>query len=89
MFDNAIVSGIPLVFVVFGLVAFIKSAGVKGQWLLFSSLFIGLALGVLYQFSLGPLVGFAAWFGAGMYGLALGITASGVYEGIKSATKAS
>ena len=46
---------------------------------------IGLALGMLYQISLGVPVDFAGWFGAAVYGLALGITASGVYSAIRNA----
>lgn len=85
---NQIVNGVPLVFVVFGLVALLKNLGVRGKSLLIFSLLLGTILGVAYQYSLGPIVGFAGWFGAIMFGLALGITASGVYEGIKSASTA-
>ena len=83
---NAVVNGIPLVFVIFGLVALLKNAGVVGKWLLLSSFGIGVVFGVLYQYSLAPLNGFAAWFGAVIYGLALGLVASGVYEGIRAAS---
>lgn len=53
--------------------------------LLVLSMAIGLILGVLYQISLGIPVDFAGWFGAVLYGLALGITASGVYNAIRNA----
>ncbi len=85
---NQFVNGVPLVFVVFGLVALLKNLGVRGKVLLVCSLLLGIAFGVAYQYSLGPIVGFGGWFGAVMFGLALGITASGVYEGIKNAMTA-
>jgi hypothetical protein len=85
---NQIVNGVPLVFVVFGLVALLKNLGVRGKVLLVCSLLLGIAFGVAYQYSLRPIVGFGGWFGAVMFGLALGITASGVYEGIKNAMTA-
>lgn len=86
-FSNAVVNGIPLLFVIFGFTAWIKSLGVRGKALTAASFTIGILAGVLYQYSLMPMVGFAAWFGAVIYGLALGIVASGVYKGIESATQ--
>lgn len=46
-----------------------------------------LALGVLYQVSIAVPAGFAGWFGAAVFGLALGLVASKVYDAIRSATK--
>lgn len=85
-FADAIVSGVPLLFVVFGLVAWVKAMGAKGRVLTVVSFTVGIVIGILYQYSLAPLIGFAAWFGAVIYGLGLGIVASGVYKGIESAT---
>ena len=82
---NEIVNGIPLIFVVMGLVELAKVFGASGKLLTGISVGIGLALGVLYQISLGVPVDFAGWFGAAIYGLALGITASGVYNAIRNA----
>jgi len=82
---NEIVNGIPLIFVVMGLVELAKVVWGKWKALTGISVGIGLALGVLYQISLGVPVDFAGWFGAAIYGLALGITASGVYNAIRNA----
>lgn len=85
-FDQ-IVNGIPLIFVVMGLVEFVKAFGVQGNALTAVSFGIGLALGLAYQISLGVPVGFAGWFGAVIFGLALGLVASKVYDAIRSAAK--
>jgi len=83
-FDQ-IVNGVPLIFVVMGLVELVKAFGVQGKALTAVSFGVGLAIGLLYQVSLGLPAGFSGWFGAAVYGLALGITASGVYSAIRNA----
>ena len=85
MFDNAIVNGIPLLFVVMGLVAWVKSAGVAGNWLRGASMAIGLVLGVGYMYSTAAPLDFGGWFGYAVYGLALGLMASGVVDAVRSA----
>lgn len=85
-FDQ-IVNGVPLIFVVMGLVELAKSFGVQGKALTATSFAIGVALGVLYQISLGMPVGFAGWFGSAIFALALGLVASKVYDAIRSASK--
>ncbi len=86
---EAYVKGIPLVFVVIGLVTLLGKLGVAGKAQLASAMGIGTALGVLYQISLGMPMDFAGWFGAVIYGLALGLTGAGIYEtGLKVARKA-
>ena len=81
LFANAVVAGIPLVFVVFGLVAWVKQLGLSGKWLTVTSLLIGLVLGVGYQLAtVGIPAAFAGWFAVIVYGLGLGIVASGVYK---------
>ena len=82
-----IVNGIPLILVVMGLVELTKFLGAGGKLLLALSMGIGCVLGVLYQMSIAIPVGFAGWFGVVIYGLALGLVASGIYDAIKSATK--
>ena len=82
---NEVINGIPLIFVVMGLVELTKTFGASGKPLTGISLGIGLVLGVLYQVSLGVPSDFAGWFGAVIYGLALGITASGVYNAVRNA----
>ena len=82
---NEVINGIPLFFVVMGLVELAKVFGASGKLLTGISVGIGVVLGVLYQLSLGVPADFAGWFGAVLYGLALGITASGVYNAIRNA----
>lgn len=87
---GASVGGIPLIVVVLGLVEYIKRLGIKGNRLLVASMVIGLVLGAAYQAYVlasapgpGPATA-AAWyvavFGAVVYGLVLGLVASGVYD---------
>lgn len=87
-FSNALVNGIPLVAVVLALVEWSKRLGLSGKLLQALSMLVGVVLGVLYQYSQQPLAGFSAWFGAVVYGFALGLVASGVYDAARSASKA-
>lgn len=80
------VGGIPLVLVVLGLVEFIKRFGVEGKVLLGVSMGVGLVLGVLYKISLALPASYGEWFIAVIYGIALGLVASGIYDAVKSAT---
>lgn len=85
-FIDVAVAGIPLLFVVLGLVEWLKRVGLAGNGLLVASLVIGLVLGGGYQLTQGIPVDFAGWFAVMVYGLALGLVASGVYEVIKQTT---
>lgn len=80
IFETAKVMGIPLLVFVLGLVQFIKSYGLKGNAVKTLSMGIGLVLGIGYQFSIAAPSNFAQWFGIVLFGLALGLVASGVYE---------
>jgi len=82
-FGDAIVNGIPLVFVIAGLVQFAKKFNLKGEACTALSLGLGVVLGVAYQLQAGLPTDFAGWFGAIVYGLALGITTSGLYNVVK------
>lgn len=84
-FSSALVNGIPLVLVVLGIVEWSKRLGITGKWLLVLSMLVGLVLGVLYQISIAIPADFAGWFGACVYGLGLGLVASGVYDAVRSA----
>ena len=86
-FTNALVAGIPLLMVVIGLVEWSKKIGLSGKWLTVVSMLIGVGLGVLYQMTQAMPVDFSGWFTAGVYGLALGLVASGVYDAAKSVIK--
>ena len=79
-FSDAIVVGIPLVLVVLGLVEWVKQLGVQGNAVRYVSMAIGLIFGIGYQLSLGMPTDYAGWFGAVIYGLALGLIASGIYD---------
>lgn len=84
-YTEAAVAGVPLLFVVFGLVAWGKSFGMSGNWLRITSMLIGLVLGVGYMFStVGFPTEFGGWFTVLVYGLGLGVVASGVYDGLRS-----
>lgn len=88
MNTDIIINGIPLIAVVIGLVEWLKRFGLEGRTLNLVSMAIGLAIGLAYQYSLGGLSGFSAWFSAAIYGLALGLVASGIYDALKSAKEA-
>ena len=75
-----LIGGVPLMLVVFGMVAFLKSMGLKDKALTASSLALGVVLGLLYYTSQKMPTGYAEWVGAAFFGLAIGITASGVYD---------
>lgn len=79
-FSDVIVNGIPLVVLIVGIVAFIKSMGVGGKALQATAAGIGLLFGIGYQVSIGVPATFAGWFGAVAYGLGLGVVASGLVD---------
>ena len=79
-FGDAILNGIPLVFVIGGLVEFAKKFNLKGEACTALSLGLGVVFGIAYQLQAGMPADFAGWFGAVLYGLALGITTSGLYD---------
>ncbi len=78
------VAGIPLVLVVIGLVEWVKRFGVAGKALNAASMAVGVVLGVAYQYAQAAPVGFGDWFTAVVFGLALGLVASGIYDAAKS-----
>ena len=96
IFLDKAVAGVPLLFVVLGLVEFFKSFKGKdgnqffqGNALLIISMLWGLALGGFYMLSqTRPPIGdwweaYGYWFALVFYGLALGLVASGLYDTIK------
>ena len=78
--DNIIVNGIPLIAIIMGLVEFLKRLGITGKWSIVTSMLVGLFLGIGYQLSAKPPASFADWFGAIVFGLGLGLAASGLYD---------
>lgn len=84
LFSNLTVAGIPLVAVTLGLVQYIKSFGLTGNIVKIVSLAIGLLLGIGYQFTVAAPVDFASWFSVIVFGIALGLVASGIYDAAKN-----
>ena len=80
-FDTLLVGSIPLIAVIFGLVEFFKSLGLKGRALTITSLLFGVAFGIAYQITAGGVPAtFPGWFEAVIFGLAIGLVASGFYD---------
>ncbi len=78
---SLLAGGIPLLVVIFGLVEFVKSFGVKGQALTAVSAFFGFIFGMAYKISQSGLpVDFSSWFVTIVFGIALGLVASGFYD---------
>ena len=86
-FSMYLVAGVPLVLVVLGLVEWVKGLGLQGNAVKVVSMLIGLLLGVGYQFSLAVPIGFSGWFSCVVFGISLGLVASGIYDATKNATK--
>lgn len=90
---GAMVKGIPLLFVVVGVVEYIKKAGVTGNKLLFASMAVGLLFGggfVITQER--PPLGdwwttYIYWFGVLVYGVGMGLVASGLFDAVKGLLK--
>lgn len=80
IFENASVAGIPLLAFVLGLVQWIKGFGLSGGQVKVASMVIGVLLGVGYQFSVNPPADFSTWFAVSVFGVALGLVASGLYD---------
>lgn len=83
-------SGTTVLFIVLGLVQVWGRLGAAGKVQLLSSLATGLLVGGSFQIAaLGTPALFSDWFAVVMYGLLMGLVASGVYEvGKKLATGA-
>lgn len=80
-FQNIAVAGIPLLAVVLGVVQWLKMTFKLEGWIVrVVSMGVGVALGFCYQLSLGIPADFAGWFSTVIFGLALGLVASGIYD---------
>jgi hypothetical protein len=79
--NTLLVGSIPIMIVIFGLVEFSKSLGASGKFLTVESLLIGLLFGLGFHiYSTGVPASFSTWFEAVIFGLALGLVASGFYD---------
>lgn len=80
-FIEASVAGVPLIAVVLGLVTWLaQTFKLQGQQKLIASMITGLLLGAGYQLSIALPATYAGWFAVVIYGLALGLIASGIYD---------
>lgn len=84
---NPIINGVPLTALVIALVEWVKRFGVEGKTINAVSLIIGAIVGVAYWYAQSSLVTFTDWFNALLYGLTLGLTASGLYDANQSAVR--
>lgn len=86
MFDlqayfSTTVAGIPLLFVVLGLVQWTKGYIQDAKIIRAVSMLVGLLLGGGYMIaSQGVPAAFAGWFAIAVFGLGLGLVASGIYD---------
>lgn len=74
---------VTLIPVIVGLVEFLKKLGVSGPALTAAALVIGAALGVAYRCATVYPATAAEWFEAALFGLGLGLAASGVNDWAK------
>ena len=84
LFANLTVAGVPLLAFVLGLVQWIKGFGLSGNPVRVASMAVGLVMGVGYQFQTAPPADLSAWLSAIVFGLALGLAASGIYDAANS-----
>ena len=96
-YASAAVAGVPQLFVCIGLVEWLKafknSQGqqlIHGNWLLAASMLVGLVLGGGYMVAQTRPVagdawlGYVYWFAVAIYGIGLGVIASGLYSAVKA-----
>ena len=83
--QDILVAGVPLLLVVIGLVEWVKKINVPSNALPFVSMGIGLVLGSGYQIAEnGVPLDFAGWFAVIVFGLAIGLVASGLFDAAKN-----
>jgi hypothetical protein len=72
---------VGLAVVIFAAVAWMKQLGAEGKVLTLSAFVFGVVLGVCYRYAMQPMVTFADWFFAVLFGLMAGFLATGAYKG--------
>jgi len=76
---DIVVNGINFLALVFGMVEFSKKLKIEGRALTVLSMVLGVIMGVGYQVAqMYP--EFGKWFGVAVFGLAVGLAASGIYD---------
>lgn len=83
---ETLISGVPIVVVIVGIVEWLKKFGMGGVVLNAASMVVGIVLGVAYRHTEQPIVDFTSALSAVIYGIVLGLVASGVYDAAKSVT---
>jgi di/tricarboxylate transporter len=86
MLKNLLSELIGLAIVIFAAVAWFKQLGAHGRVLTLSGFMFGLVLGLAYRYAMAPMVDFAGWFWAVIFGLMAGFMATGAYKGGQSIT---
>lgn len=83
-------SGAPIIFVVMGCVQWVKvTFNTKEPWTNIVSMLIGLAFGGGYLYGVNKPHDYMTWFAVVVYGVGLGLIASGVFKvGVQMAKKA-
>jgi membrane protein implicated in regulation of membrane protease activity len=77
--ENFVLNSTTLLVIVFGLVEFIKTLGVKGNVLRIISMTLGIGIAVVFKLSqIYP--SWSPWIEIGAFGIVIGLTASGIYE---------
>jgi hypothetical protein len=79
-----LIAGIPIIFIVFGIVEEVKAWGVDGNILRVVSLLVGFGLAVLAQIQAGLPTDLGGWIVTVIVGLIYGLTASGAYDFLDS-----
>ncbi len=80
---GAVVDGIPLMLVIVALVEFAKQFGLAGKACLAVAMGLGALFGIAYKLQFGLPSTFAGWFAAIVFGIAMGLAASGTFELVK------
>ncbi len=75
-------NGVNFLVIVFGLVEFAKKFGISGQKLTALSMVLGVVIGVFYKLG-QKYAAVGEWFNVVMFGLAVGLAASGIYDFMK------
>lgn len=81
-FSNALVAGVPLIFVVQIIVQIFKETGVTGKALFYCALASGFVLGMAYQLAASIPVDFAGWLSYLVFSLLLGYGATKLYDAL-------
>ncbi|MCK4899400.1 MAG: hypothetical protein KAS38_11510 [Anaerolineales bacterium] len=77
--ENFVLNSTTLLVVVFGLVEFIKTFGIKGNVLRIISMTLGIGLAVVFKLS-QVYPSWLPWIDIAAFGIVIGLTASGIYE---------